>query len=281
MLRTIKEQYSAIREDIGDLITYHPLPTQQIRQIDPFLFLNHHGFQVFPKNNKGLPFTAHPHRGFETVTFILKGELVHKDTGGHDSNIKAGGVQWMTAGRGLIHEEISSKDFMEKGGELEILQLWVNLPSKLKMTDPAYVGLQKNQIPSFSEDGGLVQINLISGIWNGRKGPIQSLTDVHMSTVYFSKGGKIEFSVPAERNIFFYIVEGELEVNGKKAAHHYLIDFNNDGEKINIKALSESVILFGHASPLNEPVISYGPFVMNTREEIYEAITDYQAGKFS
>jgi quercetin 2,3-dioxygenase len=281
MLRRIKAQYTAEREDIGDLVTYHPLPTQQVQQIDPFLFLTHHGYQVCPENNRGLPFSAHPHRGFETVTFILKGELIHKDSGGHESNIKAGGVQWMTAGRGLVHEEISSEEFKRLGGGLEILQLWVNLPSKLKMTEPNYQGFQSDEIPSFSADNGKITINLISGAWNGHTGPIKSLTDVHMMTVRFSKGGKTAFSAAPERNIFFYVVSGTLKVNSENVEHHKLIEFTHDGDSIEIEALEDSIILFGHAEPLNEPVISYGPFVMNTREEIYKAITDYQSGKFN
>src|SRR5690606_8569302 len=130
-----------------DLVTRRALPTHSIDHIDPFLFLNHHGPQVYGTRNNGLPFGPHPHRGFETVTFILEGCLAHTDTGGHESVIYAGGIQWMTAGRGLVHSEISPEDFKNTGGPLEILQLWVNLPSRLKMTDPRYVGLQKDSIP--------------------------------------------------------------------------------------------------------------------------------------
>src|SRR4051812_5707317 len=181
--RTIRAQYPAIRDDIGDLHTWRPLPNDKISQIDPFLFLNHHGPQVYPPRNRGLPFGPHPHRGFETVTFIVEGSLVHRDTGGHESVIQRGGVQWMTAGRGLEHEEVSPKEFLDHGGPLEILQLWVNLPSRLKMTTPGYVGLQEDSIPSFTDDDGRVTINLISGDWSGHRGPIESLIDVHMMTI--------------------------------------------------------------------------------------------------
>jgi hypothetical protein len=274
--RTIRAQYPAIRDDIGDLHTWRPLPNDKIQQIDPFLFLNHHGPQVYPPRNHGLPFGPHPHRGFETVTFIVDGSLGHRDTGGHESVIERGGVQWMTAGRGLEHEEVSPKEFLDRGGPLEILQLWVNLPSRLKMTTPGYTGLQENAIPSFTDDDGRVTINLISGDWNGHRGPIESLIDVHMMTIAMTAGGRVTLPVPRGRNVFFYLVRGKLTIGD---AFH-LIEWNDDGDAIDIESLSESLILFGHAEPLCEPVVAHGPFVMNTREEIYQAIRDYEAGKF-
>jgi redox-sensitive bicupin YhaK (pirin superfamily) len=138
--KTIRQQHAAYRDDIGDLITRRPLPGPGIDQLDPFLFLNHHGPQLYGPHNRGLPFGPHPPGGFDTVTFILHGSLAPRDRGGHESVIHAGGVQWMTAGSGLIHAEVSPESFLENGGPLEILQLWVNLPSRLKMTRPAYAG---------------------------------------------------------------------------------------------------------------------------------------------
>lgn len=278
--RTIKNQHRATRDDIGDLQTWRPLPNPRLDQIDPFLFLNHHGPQVYPPRNQGLPFGPHPHRGFETVTFIMAGSLMHRDTGGHESVIHAGGVQWMTAGRGLEHAEISPPDFLENGGPLELLQLWVNLPSKLKMTDPGYVGLQKDDIPAVSADAGRVRVNVISGNWNGQKGPIASLTDVRMVTIEMAAGGRVSFPVTRGRNVFLYIVRGELALAGERAPAFHLIEMNDDGDEVELEAVSDSVVIFGHAEPIGEPVVAHGPFVMNTREEIFEAIRDYQAGKF-
>jgi redox-sensitive bicupin YhaK (pirin superfamily) len=273
-LRTIRKQYPALRDDIGELHTWRPLPNDEIEQIDPFLFLNHHGPQVYPPRNRGLPFGPHPHRGFETVTFIVEGSLTHRDTGGHASVIETGGVQWMTAGRGLEHEEVSPPEFLERGGPLEILQLWINLPSRLKFTEPRYVGLQKDEIASF-ENGG-VTVNLISGDWSGHRGPIESLTDVHMMTVALTAGSRIVLPAPRGRNVFFYIVRGKLAIG--EAFH--LVDWNDDGDEIEVEAMTDALILFGHAKPYGEPVVAHGPFVMNTREEIVQAIRDYQAGKF-
>lgn len=135
-MKTIKKIHQAEFRPIADLITYSPIPTRTLDQIDPFLFLNHHGPQVYPPNNNGLPFGPHPHRGMETVTFIIDGDIAHHDSGGHTSVINNGGVQWMTAGKGLIHAEVSSEQFKKAGGKLEILQLWLNLPARLKMTTP-------------------------------------------------------------------------------------------------------------------------------------------------
>lgn len=202
-MRSIKKLHKAISAPIGNLITYRALPTGQLDKIDPFLFLNHHGHQVYEPNNTGLPFGPHPHRGFETLTFILKGDVMHRDSGGGKSIIKAGGIQWMTAGSGLIHTEVSSEEFKKKGGEVEILQLWINLPARLKMTPPRYTGLQKEQIPVLSKDEGKVILHAISGDWGEVKGPVETFTDISMSTIEFKKGGDFSTSVKASRNIFY------------------------------------------------------------------------------
>src|SRR3954468_10505557 len=171
-MKIIKAKHKAEYEPIADLVTYRAMPTRMMpmNELDPFIFLNHHGLQQYPPNNNGLPFGPHPHRGFETVTFIIHGDLTHKDSSGASSTIKAGGVQWMTAGSGLIHAEISSEEFKSNGGPLEILQLWINLPAKYKLTEPKYIGLQKEQIPTLSWDNGKVTAALVSGTWNETKG---------------------------------------------------------------------------------------------------------------
>ncbi|HZI68084.1 MAG TPA: pirin family protein, partial [Hanamia sp.] len=244
------------------------------------LFLNHHGYQVYPKNNYGLPFGPHPHRGFETVTFIVHGDLTHKDSGGSESVIKAGGVQWMTAGRGLIHSELSSDEFMRNGGDLEILQLWVNLPKRLKMTEPKYIGLQENQIPKVELDNGKVTVHAVSGNWHGTKGAFDPLVDIQLATIQLQKEGNYRTRIDEKRNIFFYVIKGKVWVNGKEAEMHQLVEFGNEGTEVDIKAQEESTLLFGHAEPFNEPIVAQGPFVMNTREEIRQAFHDYRSGKF-
>ncbi|KQQ86882.1 pirin family protein [Massilia sp. Leaf139] len=280
--KLVRRIHPALRDDIGDLVTQRPVPSRHLDQVDPFLFLNHHGPQTYPPHNRGLPFGPHPHRGFETVTFILEGMLTHKDSAGHESIIRAGGVQWMTAGSGLIHAEISPREFLETGGPLEILQLWVNLPPHLKMTAPAYIGLQKEDIPALSLDGGRVTMHLTAGEWEGTRGPVNSLTGVFMSTVAFQAGGRLRVRGLAQRNVFLYVVRGALQagVADDRISAFHLVEFGSEGDELEMTALEDAVVLFGHAEPIGAPVVSHGPFVMNSRAEIEQAIRDYQAGRF-
>jgi redox-sensitive bicupin YhaK (pirin superfamily) len=258
------------------------VPTRHLDQVDPFLFLNHHGPQTYPPHNRGLPFGPHPHRGFETVTFILEGMLMHKDSAGYESIIRAGGVQWMTAGSGLIHAEISPPEFLQRGGPLEILQLWVNLPPHLKMTKPAYTGLQQDEIPKLALDGGRVTMHLTAGEYEGTRGPVQSLTGVFMSTIAFQPGGRLRVRALAERNVFLYVVRGALQVGvaEDRVSAFHLVELGHEGDEVEMTALEDAVVLFGHAEPIGAPVVSHGPFVMNSRAEIEQAIRDYQAGQF-
>jgi quercetin 2,3-dioxygenase len=279
--KTLVAQHRAIRDDIGNLTTRRPVPGPAVQQVDPFLFLNHHGPQTYPPNNGGLPFGPHPHRGFETITFILEGELMHRDTGGHESIIRAGGVQWMTAGSGLIHSELSPDDFKRNGGPLEILQLWVNLPARLKMSPPRYTGLQRNQIPAFASDDGRVAVNLVAGAWSGRKGPIESLTGIFASTVEMKAGGRLHLDDVGNRNVFLYIVRGSVKVEGVPMQAYMLAELSRQGETVDIEADADAVVLLCHGEPIGEPVVAHGPFVMNTVQEIHDAIRDYQAGKFN
>ncbi len=278
--RTIRNVHSAQYEPIADLVTWRALPTGKLpmNRLDPFIFLNHHGWQEYPRNNQGLPFGPHPHRGFETVTFILEGDLMHQDSSGASSVIGAGGVQWMTAGSGLIHAEISSEAFKKTGGPLEILQLWVNLPAAHKMTPPRYKGLQGDEIPEVESEGA--RIHPVSGVWNGQQGPFESLTDVALCWIDLTAGTKLDYTVPEGKTIFFYVVKGRLTVNGQAVAQHQLAEFDPEGTEVAISADEGSLLLFGHATPFNEPFVAYGPFVMNTKEEIMHAYADYEQGKF-
>ncbi|CAN5636229.1 pirin family protein [soil metagenome] len=278
-MRSIKQIHKAVYEPISDLVTYRAIPSASIDYVDPFLFLNHHGPQVYPPNNRGLPFGPHPHRGFETVTFIIDGDIYHKDSGGNQGTILPGGVQWMTAGSGLIHSEISSQDFKKNGGKLEILQLWVNLPARHKMAPPAYKDLQKEDIPVHIEVPGEVTVYIVSGNWKEKEGAYQSISDVHIAMIEMKAGKTLTTIVAKERNVFFYMVKGQADVNGQTTRQMSLVEFENDGEDISFTAIEDCLILFGHALPYKEPVVSDGPFVMNTEAEIREAFTDYQAGK--
>lgn len=284
--RSITAIHPAVRDDIVDLTTWRALPTPHVEMVDPFLFLNHHGDQTYPPHNSGLPFGPHPHRGFETITFILGGDIAHRDSGGHESIIDAGGVQWMTAGSGLVHSETSSPAFKASGGLLEILQLWVNLPAALKMTAPRYIGLQHSDIPLLHDADSQADVSLIAGEWDGHRGPVVALTDIAVMTITLLAAKHLTLPVAADRNVFFYVVRGSVQVNGRAVERRHLVEFSpavtaGAGiEHITVEANADALILFGHATPYREPVVRHGPFVMNTRAEIGEAIADYQAGKF-
>ncbi|MET0621626.1 MAG: pirin family protein [Pyrinomonadaceae bacterium] len=281
-MKTVVGLHRATRADIGELVTYQALPvsTLAVERVEPFIFLNHHGPQIYPPRNGGLPFGPHPHRGFETVTFILAGDLLHKDSGGYQSLISAGGVQWMTAGRGLIHAEVSSEEFKAGGGPVEMLQLWVNLPARLKMTEPRYTGLQREEIPTAEADGGRVVLSVVSGSWEGTRGPFETLTDVSLCVARFAPGGRLRARVEAGRVVLCYVVSGTLKVNGRAAAARTAVELSDEGEAVEVEAESEAVLLLGHAARNREPIASYGPFVMNTREELEQAVRDYRAGQF-
>lgn len=280
-MKAIKGIHTAIHERDA-LNTWRVMPAGPVTMhtLEPFIFLNHHGPVVFPPNNDGLPFGPHPHKGFETVTFIVDGSLVHRDSTGFESEINKGGIQWMTAGAGIIHSETSSPEFLRDGGNLKILQLWVNLPAALKETPPAYTGLQASEIPVMTTDEGRVQLQLISGTWLGQDGALQSTSDVQLSLARMESGAQLSFSIPEERQVLCYVIQGTAMINGRPIDTHQLVVFGSSGMDIDIKADEQALILLGHARPNNEPIAAYGPFVMNTHQELQQAFADYQAGKF-
>ncbi len=281
-MRQFVRLHKAEREDIGDLVTFRVLPSSTVAmgQFEPFLFLNHHGPQVYPPRNYGLPFAPHPHRGFETITIIRKGELLHRDSTGFESVIKTGGIQWMTAGRGIIHEEISPDEFKAKGGEVEILQLWLNLPAALKMTPPAYKGMQKAEIKHIELPGGGGEAQIIAGQFLGEKAHYQSLTGIDLATLSLKAHASLEIPIPDGQRIFFYVVDGQITANGHDMQEHNLAEFDLRSGGLTLHALQDSYAILGVAKPLHEPIYAHGPFVMNTKDEIYQAIMDYQNGKF-
>lgn len=262
------------------LLTWRALPTGALSHLDPFLFLNHHGPEEFPPHNDGLPFGPHPHRGFETLTFIIDGDVMHADNTGVQSVIKAGGVQWMTAGRGIIHTEVSSPSFMECGGRSEILQLWMNLPARLKMTPPAYHGLQAADLPTAMELDGKVQVQVISGNWKGVQGAHESITGLSMYRLDWSAAGTVSLDVPEAEEIFCYVVRGGGTLNGSTFGMRQLVRFGHLGHRLEIEAEAGTIVLLGSGVPYKEPIAAHGPFVMNTYDEIRQAIADYQNGGF-
>jgi hypothetical protein len=267
--------------DMGGLPIRQPLPTQQVEQIDPFLLLHHASVKVpvhtTPKHAGVGP---HPHRGFSPVTFIFEGGVHHRDSRGNDSVVYAGGAQWMNAGMGIIHSERPTDDIHEIGGRQEIIQLWINTPARNKMDPPAYFPLSAEAAPSYVGPDGKVSGRVFSGNILGIAGPIPSQAEVNAATFVMKSGGRLSIPVPPSHNCLIYLLDGKLTVDGfGQVEELHLVHFKNDGEGIALEALEDTRILFLSGVPLNEAVVSYGPFVMNNQTQIMEAMRDYQMGK--
>ncbi len=278
-MKQIINIHQAVYDPIADLSTWRAMPTRSINHLDPFLFLNHHGPQNYGPNNNGLPFGPHPHRGFETLTFVLQGDITHKDSHSGESVIKEGGIQWMTAGSGLIHSEVSSDEFKKKGGMEEVIQIWMNLPSNLKMTKPNYTGLEKADIPELMFDNDKGVLHLISGDFQGTKGPVNSPANLFTSNIDIKSGGHFSDDTPEGTNVLLYVLNGKIEMQGEEIREHSLVELSTDGQGIEFKANEDSQLIYCYGLPFNEPIVAQGPFVMNTQEEIYQAFEDYQSGR--
>ena len=279
--RSVARLLYAQQVDMGGLPIRQPLPTQQVQQVDPFLLLHHANVKA-PKHIE--PDKAgvgpHPHRGFSPVTFIFKGGVHHRDSRGNDSTIYAGGAQWMNAGMGIIHSERPSNDIHEIGGRQEIIQLWINTPAKHKMDQPAYFPISAQDVPSKNSEDGKVKVNIFSGEILDLKGPVPSQAIVNASTLEFKKDGKISIPIPTDHNALIYLLDGKLNVDGFGLVEGlHLVHFKNDGDGIALEALEDTRVLLLSGLPLNEEVVSHGPFVMSTQTQIMEAMRDYQMGK--
>lgn len=275
----IKRIIAAARDDIGDLATYRPAPAPQ--ETNPFLFINHHGPTTYPAGNSGLPFGPHPHRGFETVTLILQGDLVHRDSVGVESKIGAGGVQWMTAGAGIYHSEEVSAEFQRHGGATEMLQLWLNLPAQLKMSPPAYHGVQAGELTDVALDGGRATLRLVAGQHGSGMGPMTSLTGVFMALAILRPGARIVMPAPEGRQLFLYVIAGSVMIQGQSASARQEVRFDRAGDGLEITSNDGGTILFAHADPIDEPIAWRGPFVMNDEAELSTAFADVRSGRIS
>jgi redox-sensitive bicupin YhaK (pirin superfamily) len=277
--RTIKSVFTAPEIMMGSNKLKQPLPVAGLNQVDPFLLLHHMPPTKHEPGVNALDVGPHPHRGFEPVTFVCEGEVEHNDSLGNHSVIAAGGVQWMTAGRGIVHSEGASKAQINRGGSFEMIQLWINLPKDKKMTTPIYQGVQKEAIPSVEAGDGKAKVNVVSGTYQGRKGPVDSLTGIEAYTLEMSEGGQLTFDVPAARNVMIYQLRGNTTVNQHQVTDTQLVHFENDDERVEIIADTDALILFLTGDPIEEPMAQYGPYVMNTQSEILEAMRDYEQGK--
>jgi len=280
-LRTVSRLLYAEQVDMGGLPIRQPLPTRAVEQIDPFLLLHHANIKApahVKPDHAGVG--PHPHRGFSPVTFIFQGGVHHRDSRGHNSTVYAGGAQWMNAGRGIIHSERPPDDIHEIGGRQEIIQLWINTPAKHKMDVPSYFPVKSEDVPSATSEDGKVKVNVFSGELLGIKGPVPSQAVVNAATLVFQQGGKISIPLPANHNAFIYLLDGQLNVDGFGLVDElHLVHFKNDGDGVSLETTQNTRVLLLSGEPLNEEVVSHGPFVMNTQTQILEAMRDYQMGK--
>jgi redox-sensitive bicupin YhaK (pirin superfamily) len=247
------------------------------RRLDPFLMLDAFGSDKPGDYIAGFP--EHPHRGFETVTYMLTGRMRHRDSGGNEGLITNGGVQWMTAGRGVIHSEMPEQD----EGLMEGFQLWLNLPSKDKMSDPWYRDIPNEELPRFALENG-AQVQVIAGETHGVTGAVvREATQPLYLDVQLPEGESIDLPLPAGHNAFIYVYRGEVVVEGKavQQARMAILDNAADADGVRIKASRDSQFLVIGGKPLGEPIVQYGPFVMNTQEQLYEAVEDFRAGRFA
>lgn len=264
----------------------HTIPQQRI---SPFLMLDFAAEIDFPPSDRVRGVGVHPHKGFETVTIAYKGSVAHHDSAGNSGVVHPGDVQWMTAGAGLLHKEYHEENWSKKGGPFEMVQLWVNLPKKDKLTKPHYQAITSDEITKLELPDGAGTVNVIAGTLNvgtngvGPKtvtGPAQTYTPVLAANLNLKAGATFTTATPATYNTALLLIKGSAEVNGQSAPNHSFVLFENSGEEISVKANEDTIALLLSGEPINEPIVSYGPFVMNTKEEIMESIREAQTGKF-
>lgn len=251
-----------------------------MKSMDPFLMLDYNSKFHFSGTDHPRGVGVHPHRGFETVTIAYQGKVEHSDSSGGGGIIEQGDVQWMTAASGVLHKEFHETEWAKEGGIFQMVQLWVNLPAKDKMTRPKYQALKNSEMTNVDlGENGFIEI--IAREYNGEKGPATTFSPVNLMNAKLKSGGKADFSFPASFATAALVIEGKITVNGvEKVPTDHLVLFENDGEDFTIEATEDSIVLVMSGAPLNEPIFPHGPFVMNTREEIIQAFDDYNNGRF-
>jgi redox-sensitive bicupin YhaK (pirin superfamily) len=272
-----------VMEGAGVLV-HRPFPsrTHALSSFDPFLLLDEMGpMDVPPNSAKGFP--DHPHRGFETITYMLAGRFEHRDSFGHAGKIEPGDVQWMTAGSGLVHSEAPEAEFLRTGGHMHGFQVWVNLPKRDKMMEPRYQEVPKTRIPEAATADGKVQVRVIAGEALGVRAVIDTRIPIQYLHFTIAPGAAVDQAVPRGSNALVYVFKGSAVLGGRRVDAQNMVTFARDADSIHLEAAADSseplqlILLSGE--PIGEPVARYGPFVMNTREEVQQAVEDYQAGR--
>ncbi len=251
------------------------------QRMSPFFLFDYNSKIDFSPRETPRGVGVHPHRGFETVTIAYHGKVAHHDSHGHSGVIGEGDVQWMTAGSGVLHKEYHDAEYSRQGGPFQMVQLWVNLPAKDKMTTPKYQAITAAQMGKYQlpENGGVVEV--IAGEFKGVKGPASTFTPIEMYNIRIRKGSTVSFNLPANFNTAILVIEGQVKVNETETAPaDNMVLFSNDGETIALAAMEDSVLLVLSGQPIDEPIAAYGPFLMNTHEELQQAYDDLRKGKF-
>ena len=281
MKKLVSVRREAERHWVGDGFPVRSLFSYQDQSLppSPFLLLDYAGPAEFAPTTRPRGVGEHPHRGFETVTVVYQGEVAHRDSAGNSGRIGPGEVQWMTAASGVVHEEKHSPEFTRRGGTLEMIQLWVNLPARFKMRPPRYQTLLDAQIPAVELPGGSVRV--IAGDFAGARGPAQTFTPINLWDLRLRAGESVELPLPEGHSAALLVLKGVASLEGSaRAKHAEIAIFDPSGESIAVRAEEDLTALVLSGEPIHEPVVGYGPFVMNTEAEIDQAIADYQAGRF-
>lgn len=261
---------------------YLPAGLSDMKRLSPIFLLDYHAPYYYEPSSRVRGVGAHPHRGFETVTIAYEGKVEHHDNKGNHGIIGPGDVQWMTAASGILHKEYHEKEFSKQGGTLHMIQLWVNLPKDKKMTEPKYQALLKENMGKLNLDDDKGEVSVIAGEFNGVKGPASSFTKMNIYNVNLKNNGKITINEPGNFNTAILVLKGKVKVNeDKECEERDFILFNNiDGDILVESVTEDALFIVLSGEPINEPIVSHGPFVMNTVEEIYEAFEDFRNGKF-
>ena len=276
--KSIRQIIPSQKVDMGGHIIEQPLPNKQMQQLDPFLLVHHAEWKL--KGNQKqqeVGIGGHPHRGFSPVTFVFQGDVRHQDSFGNDAVVKAGGTQWMHAGKGIVHSERPSKELAMKGGMQEIIQFWVNTPANFKMDMPSYHPIDEASTPFI--EGNQSKIQIVAGEFQGLTGPAKTFTPMTLLRGEIQSSGSSFVHLPSSFNTLIYLLDGELTINDTSAKAKDLVWLDNDGEEIELNAQKNTRFIILSGEPINEEVVNYGPFVMNTQTEIMQALSDSQKGK--
>ncbi|WP_158962748.1 pirin family protein [Myroides fluvii] len=269
---------------VGDGFRVHNfipgVPGMSMQRMDPFIMFDYNSKYHFGPSEIPRGVGVHPHKGFETVTIAYKGRVEHGDSSGGGGIIGEGDVQWMTAASGVLHKEFHETAWSKTGGEFQMVQLWVNLPAEAKKGEPKYQAIENSQMALYPLENDKGTIEVIAGEYNGIKGPASTFTPIHMSNLRAKEGAKVAYNFPTTYTTLLLVLEGTVQVNGAEVMQDHVVLMSNDGEEFTVEVTEDAVVLVLAGLPIKEPIAHYGPFVMNTQEELLQAFDDFNTGKF-